>query len=134
MTNPSARLNLIVLRSSDKDRASVFYSKLGLQLTKHRHGKGPEHYAATLVVSSPKPLLAEWRYVIVDRQVVAGSIYMENGQRVTEVARDAKALEFANSVLKIDHQPDPVWVLDVCKTEDNQYRLLEIGCFSCAGL
>ena len=47
MTNTSARLNLIVLRSSDIDRASVFYSKLGLQLTKHRHGKGPEHYAAS---------------------------------------------------------------------------------------
>ncbi len=47
MSNTSARLNLVVLRSSDLDRASVFYSKLGLQLTKHRHGNGPEHYAAS---------------------------------------------------------------------------------------
>lgn len=47
MTNPSARLNLIVLRSSDKDRASDFYSKLGLLLTEHRHGKGSEHDAAS---------------------------------------------------------------------------------------
>lgn len=36
-------MNLIVLRSSDIDRASEFYSEIGLQFTKHRHGSGPEH-------------------------------------------------------------------------------------------
>jgi predicted enzyme related to lactoylglutathione lyase len=41
-------LNLVVLRSSDIDRAMAFYSKLGLEFTKHRHGNGPEHYSAKL--------------------------------------------------------------------------------------
>jgi lactoylglutathione lyase len=41
-------LNLVVLRSSDIDRAMAFYSKLGLHFTKHRHGTGPEHYSAEL--------------------------------------------------------------------------------------
>jgi predicted enzyme related to lactoylglutathione lyase len=41
-------LNLVVLRSSDIERAMAFYSKLGLHFTKHRHGSGPEHYAAEL--------------------------------------------------------------------------------------
>ena len=41
-------INLIVLRSADIERAAHFYQVLGLELTKHRHGTGPEHYAAEL--------------------------------------------------------------------------------------
>src|SRR5215813_9771313 len=44
----SPMLNLVVLRSADLDRATAFYSKLGLSFTKHRHGSGPEHYSAAL--------------------------------------------------------------------------------------
>jgi catechol 2,3-dioxygenase-like lactoylglutathione lyase family enzyme len=39
-------MNLIVLRSPDIDRASKFYSELGLLFTKRRHGTGPEHYTS----------------------------------------------------------------------------------------
>jgi lactoylglutathione lyase len=39
-------LNLVVLRSRDLERAVAFYSKLGLRFVKHRHGNGPEHFAA----------------------------------------------------------------------------------------
>jgi len=41
-------LNLVVLRSSDIARAVAFYTQLGLQFTRHRHGSGPEHFAAEL--------------------------------------------------------------------------------------
>ncbi|MEM6886185.1 MAG: VOC family protein [Verrucomicrobiota bacterium] len=44
----TTRLNLIVLRSPDIDRAIVFYEKLGISFAKHCHGKGPEHYASIL--------------------------------------------------------------------------------------
>ncbi|MES2923175.1 MAG: VOC family protein [Verrucomicrobiota bacterium] len=43
--NPIA-LNLVVLRSTDMERAAKFYSLLGLNFTRHRHGSGPEHFAA----------------------------------------------------------------------------------------
>ena len=39
-------MNLTVLRSPDIDRAAEFYSQMGLLFTKHRHGKGPEHYTS----------------------------------------------------------------------------------------
>ena len=39
-------LNLVVLRSPDLARAAAFYTRLGLQFSQHRHGSGPEHYAA----------------------------------------------------------------------------------------
>jgi predicted enzyme related to lactoylglutathione lyase len=39
-------ISLVVLRSSDLPRAAKFYSRLGLQFTRHQHGSGPEHFAA----------------------------------------------------------------------------------------
>lgn len=39
-------LNLVVLRSPDVARAVEFYTRLGLEFTRHRHGTGPEHFAA----------------------------------------------------------------------------------------
>jgi lactoylglutathione lyase len=39
-------LNLVVLRSPDIDRAALFYRQLGLLLTRHSHGSGPEHYSS----------------------------------------------------------------------------------------
>ena len=39
-------LNLVVIRAADPDRSAEFYRLLGLTFTKHRHGTGPEHYAA----------------------------------------------------------------------------------------
>ncbi len=41
-------LNLVVLRSTDVRRAAAFYSCLGLHFEQHRHGNGPEHFAAEL--------------------------------------------------------------------------------------
>lgn len=41
-------LNLVVLRARDMERAALFYSKMGLQFQKHRHGRGPEHYSSVV--------------------------------------------------------------------------------------
>jgi predicted enzyme related to lactoylglutathione lyase len=41
-------LSLVVLRSPDIVRAAAFYTRLGLQFSRHRHGSGPEHFAAEL--------------------------------------------------------------------------------------
>ena len=42
----SPALNLVVIRSPDIDKSSVFYSALGITFSKHSHGTGPEHYAS----------------------------------------------------------------------------------------
>jgi lactoylglutathione lyase len=41
-------LNLLVLRVEDLDRAERFYRRLGITFTRERHGRGPEHLAATI--------------------------------------------------------------------------------------
>ena len=40
------RLNLLVLRARNADALAAFYSALGFRFVRHRHGSGPEHYAA----------------------------------------------------------------------------------------
>lgn len=42
---PAPRLNLLMLRVVDLERAANFYRLLGLEFVKHAHGSGPEHYA-----------------------------------------------------------------------------------------
>lgn len=44
----SPRLNLVVLRCSDLERAAAFYECLGLSFVKHQHGSGPEHLSCEL--------------------------------------------------------------------------------------
>lgn len=39
-----AAINLIVIRSHDIDKSAAFYRLIGLNLVKHRHATGPEHY------------------------------------------------------------------------------------------
>ena len=39
-------LNLVVIRARDIDRLATFYSVLGCNFAKHRHGDGPEHLSS----------------------------------------------------------------------------------------
>jgi catechol 2,3-dioxygenase-like lactoylglutathione lyase family enzyme len=42
------RLSLAVIRSSNLEKSRAFYTALGLQLSKEKHGDGPEHYSCAL--------------------------------------------------------------------------------------
>ena len=44
--DPAPQLNLVVLRSENFEHAAEFYRRMGLQLTRHAHGAGPEHYSS----------------------------------------------------------------------------------------
>jgi catechol 2,3-dioxygenase-like lactoylglutathione lyase family enzyme len=46
MHAPPPQLNLVVLRSSDIERAASFYRTMGLAFTLHAHGSGPQHYSS----------------------------------------------------------------------------------------
>lgn len=87
-----------------------------------------------IVVSSPKEVLREWRFVVANKEVVTGSQYYEHGQRQQQSVTDSDALAFAQLVARSEYQPEPVWILDVGECPDKQYRVVEIGAFSYAGL
>ena len=46
MYAPPPKLNLLVIRSRDIERAKNFYSELGMLFGKEKHGNGPEHYSS----------------------------------------------------------------------------------------
>jgi lactoylglutathione lyase len=45
MPDSPVAFNLVVLRSSDLNRARDFYRALGVEFTEHSHGRGPVHLA-----------------------------------------------------------------------------------------
>lgn len=87
-----------------------------------------------IYISSVKDIQKEWRFIVADGEIITGSLYRvkEKEETLHLPCTDEKALDFAKQMTKI-YNPDKVWVLDVCLSE-GEYRLLEIGCFSFAGL
>ncbi len=87
-----------------------------------------------VVVSSPKEIDKEWRFVVVGGKVVTGCQYMDGAGLDYQAHFDDRAYELATTVASVDYEPDPVWVMDICRTSDGAYHLLEIGGFSFADL
>src|SRR4051794_35562516 len=48
MYAPPPALNLVVIRSKDIERASEFYSAMGLLIRPDSHGSGPRHYVSVV--------------------------------------------------------------------------------------
>lgn len=86
-----------------------------------------------VIASSPKPLRFEWRFVMADEEAITGSQYRKNGQVETKLHYPLAAAKFAEEVARNYDPGDKVWVVDVCQTND-EFKLMEIGCFSSAGL
>lgn len=89
---------------------------------------------AKVVVSSAKDILAEWRFVVTERSVVAGSQYKLNREAAVASRCDVAAIQFAKDTISVDYSPDPVWILDICQTTDGDFHILEIGGFSHSNL
>jgi hypothetical protein len=90
-----------------------------------------------VIVSSLQYILREYRFVIINGEVVTGSLYHDfgNSDKVLNLpCEDRGAIEYAQKMAKL-YNPDPVWILDICYEHRwDSYKVLEIGCFSFAGL
>jgi hypothetical protein len=105
------------------------------------------------LISSVKDIKKEWRFVIVGGKVIAGSMYRDwshaekqtrnvatkdyvlmHSHSTWEEANDEAAWSCAQRCAN-KYNPDNVWTVDVALIPGyNNYRVIEIGCFSCAGL
>jgi hypothetical protein len=99
------------------------------------------------VISEPRNIIREWRFVVINDKVVTGSLYkersspsqlsinMENidfdGKNATSSTINSFAL--AHRVAQ-DYHPDDHYTVDICETKDGEFHLLEIGSLGCAGL
>ena len=87
-----------------------------------------------VVVGAPREIEAEWRFVVADHTVVAGSRYKSGEELDYNPEFDDNAFQLATTIAALEYQPDPVWVVDICRLTDGSYHLLEIGGFSFADL
>jgi hypothetical protein len=87
-----------------------------------------------VVVSTPKIIKGEYRFVIGDRKVIAGSQY--SSDKKTDMKEAPQHLiTYVEKVLNdITYDPDPVWILDVALDNDLKPHVLEVGSFSSSGL
>lgn len=83
-----------------------------------------------VVIAPVQEIGREWRFVVVDQVVVAGSAYdAATRTSASGVAPSEKAQEIASAL----QAPEPVYVLDICETNSG-LKLLELNPFSGADL
>lgn len=75
----------------------------------------------------------EYRMAIIDRKIVASSLYNENGLGLEKEGCPIEITDFANQVLLDKWQPDEIYSLDIGVTENNQIGVMEVGCLNCSG-
>jgi hypothetical protein len=90
--------------------------------------------SSLVLVTTPKRIRDEWRFVVANKQVVAGCQYKIEEQLDLQPRFEAAAHELAATIAAEDYHPDPVWVMDICRTDDGRFHLLEIGGFSSSDL
>jgi hypothetical protein len=87
-----------------------------------------------VVLASPKDIKAEFRYVIADRQVIAGSEYRWDNK--LDVRSDTHPIcdALAKKVAEAEWQADTVYVCDIALIENDIAKVIELNAFSCSGL
>lgn len=85
-----------------------------------------------IVISSQQFVGHEWRFVVVDGRVVAGSEYLPEGRQAAGRV-DGSVQEYTEELVGLLESPEDVYVLDVCESAGT-LRLLELNPFSGADL
>jgi hypothetical protein len=74
----------------------------------------------------------EYRFVIVDKKVVTGSMYNWSKESSPEYPKEAE--ELAQKIADLDWQLDSAYTCDIAMGNNIGPRLIELNSFSCAGL
>jgi ATP-grasp domain, R2K clade family 3 len=97
------------------------------------HGFYFDDPALPVVVAPVRSVGREWRYVVVDHRVVAGSAYASDGRSALPDDPSGPPRAFASQVAGHLVPPEDVYVMDICEA-DGELRLLELNPFSGADL
>lgn len=105
----------------------------GVQAADLDHGFYYDDLELPIIVTPKRELGDEWRFVVARGRVVAGCRYEAQGRTSVggDVAPDASSM--AQDIARSFEAPDPVYVLDIVRTERG-CRMLEINPFSGADL
>ena len=91
-------------------------------------------YHGLAVISSPKRVFGEWRFVVSEGEIIAVSSYRYQNV-ITEVpSAPVGATELVKKVLQKGYFPDKIFCVDVVQDMDSQFWVMELTSFSSAGL
>ena len=105
-----------------------------INLKGFEHGFYYKDTSILVVISSPKNIQAEWRFVVAEKEIISGCIYqsqdidIKEAESFTNVARD-----FAKKIVLKDWQPEIIYTIDICLSDKKLY-VLELNAFSTSGL
>jgi hypothetical protein len=87
-----------------------------------------------IIMNRAQNIKAEFRYVICEKQVIAGSEY--RWDNVLDVRRDTHPAcdAMAKKIAEADWQADTVYICDVALTEKDEAKVVELNAFSSSGL
>ena len=91
-------------------------------------------YHGLAVVSSPKNILGEWRFVVTKNKIIAVSSYRFQGVLTCVPSAPKAATVFVEKVLENGYHPDPLFCIDVAQDMDGNFWVMELTSFSSAGL
>lgn len=92
-----------------------------------------------VLISKYQKITEEYRFIVIDNEVISGSLYLDEHNMKTlkpyynRLCTDEKAKEYAIKVSKL-YTPDFAYTLDICKTVNGEFKVLEINSFNCASM
>jgi hypothetical protein len=87
-----------------------------------------------VVVSTPKNVVGEWRYICTkNKEILGTSLYNYQGQRTYIPSAPEKATQLCKQILDVGWYPDPIFTIDICEDDDQNYWLMELNSFTSAG-
>ncbi|MDO8640847.1 MAG: ATP-grasp domain-containing protein [Nitrosarchaeum sp.] len=86
-----------------------------------------------IVISTPKIVKAEWRFICSKGDVLTGCQYEKHGKLAFHSGYPEEAKILAQNICKT-YEPDPMFIVDICLGDDDVFYLMEINSFSCGGL
>ena len=87
------------------------------------------------IVSSPKNIRGEWRFVCSKHQeIIAWSCYRYGGLITRVPSAPNGAVKLCQTILDTGYFPDSVFCVDIVEDNDGNFWLMELNSFSSAGL
>ncbi|MFA5404529.1 MAG: ATP-grasp domain-containing protein [Ignavibacteria bacterium] len=85
-----------------------------------------------VVIASPKEISAEYRFFVVDGEVITQSLYKSGGTVYYSPMVDEYIIEFAQKMVDT-YQPDRAFVLDVAITPEG-LKVIEVNSINSSGM
>lgn len=88
------------------------------------------HYKGDVAIAKIKEISQEYRFFVVNKEIVSGSSYKLNGKFFESENIDDGAILFAKEMIGLFNEDN--YALDIAKV-NNEYKIVELNCINSAG-